>query len=117
MKIKINQYKIKVKVVSSPDEISKGMMNKKFNGDYLGMFFFLTPGKQSFWMKNCIIPLDIIFIGNDDTIVKIHHNCPPCDSDDCKHYTCDNADKCLELPGGLCQTWGIGEGDLVKYLQ
>lgn len=116
MKIKINDYKIKVKPVSSKDEISRGMMGQKFGDKFLGMLFFLTPGPQSFWMKDCITDIDIIFINDSDEIVQIYHECPPCISEPCKQYKCVNASKVLELPGGMCKVWNISEGDNIKYL-
>ena len=46
-------------------------------------------------MKDCKIPLDIIFI-NGNKITKIHHNCPPCKSNDCPSYV-GTGDSILEL--------------------
>ena len=40
---------------------------------------------HSFWMKNCVVHLDIIYI-EDHKIVKIHHNCKPCFENDCDHF-------------------------------
>jgi uncharacterized membrane protein (UPF0127 family) len=109
---KINDYKIKV---IPCENNSEGMMNKKFDSNFLGMLFYLTPGPQSFWMKDCITPLDIIFI-SDDKITKIARDCQPCDSEECPHYECDNADMVLEVPGSMCDVWGISEGDSVKII-
>jgi len=61
--IKINNNLFDVKSVYTDKDISNGMMNKTFNG-FDGMLFFIKPGDQSFWMKNCLIDLDIIFISN-----------------------------------------------------
>jgi uncharacterized membrane protein (UPF0127 family) len=38
----------------------------------------------------------------------------PCNTEECPHFECDNADTVLEVPGGLCDTWNINEGDSVK---
>ena len=110
MVIKIKDYKIKA--IPSENN-SEGMMGKKFDSNFLGMLFYLTPGPQSFWMKGCIIPLDIIFISGNK-IKEIARDCQPCYTEECKHFECDNADMVLEVPGGLCDTWGITEGDVIK---
>jgi len=110
MVIKIKDYKIKA--IPSENN-SEGMMGKKFNSNFLGMLFYLTPGPQSFWMKGCIIPLDIIFIHNKK-IHNIQHNCEPCKTDDCQTYD-GYGDLVLELPAGTCKKYGIQSGDKVNF--
>ena len=113
MVISINNNKFNCKVVSSPSQIRDGMMGKTFDG-FDGMFFIMPEdGEQSFWMKNCIIPLDIIMIKNN-VIVNIHHDCPPCLEEDCPSY-CGNGNIVLELEGGTCEMLGIEAGDTVEY--
>ena len=63
-------------------------------------------------MKNCIIPLDIIFI-SDDKITKIHHNCKPPKSEDYKNY-CGYGNYIFEVEGGTCKNLGIIEGDKIS---
>jgi uncharacterized membrane protein (UPF0127 family) len=70
--------------------------------------------KQCFWMKNCIIPLDIIMIKNN-VIVNIHSDCPPCTDEDCPSY-CGMGNIVLELKGGSCERLNIQPGDTVEYL-
>ena len=72
MKLSINGNIFKVKIQTSPEETQEGMMFKKFNKTFNGMLFVMKNQEHCFWMKNCIIPLDIIFIDND-VITKIHH--------------------------------------------
>lgn len=94
MKLTINNKEVPVEIMDTPEKISRGMMGR----DHLegGMLFmFDNAGERSFWMKNCLIPLDIIFIvGNK--ITKVYKNCQPCVEDPCKSYT-GFADKVLEL--------------------
>ena len=114
MRVKIKQNIFKVKTLV--DEKSKyiGMMGKKFDETFNGLLFLMGGDKQCFWMKNCIIPLDIIII-NNNVIVNIHHNCPPCEGDLCGSY-CGNGNIVLELEGGSCEELGIEAGDTVEYL-
>jgi uncharacterized membrane protein (UPF0127 family) len=113
MVISINNNKFNCKVVSSPSQIKDGMMGKAFDG-FDGMFFIMPKdGNQSFWMKNCIVPLDMIFISKN-IINDISPNCPPCDADDCPSYK-GQGGFVLEVPAGTCRNQGIKIGDIVDY--
>lgn len=109
MIININDNQFKVKLARTKEETSKGMMGKKFNPKFNGLLFLMGKGEHCFWMKNCIISLDIIFIRGNQ-IVKIFHDCPPCETEECKHY-CYNGDLVLELKGGTCELLNINKGD------
>ena len=112
MDVKINDNIFKVKTLI--DEKSKyvGMMGKKFDDTFNGLLFLMGGRKQCFWMKNCIIPLDIIFI-EDGKISHIHHNCPPCKTEDCENY-CGEGDFILEIKGGTSKKYGFKIGDVVS---
>jgi len=111
MKLSINKNNFDVKIVKNPEELRKGMMGKKFDSSFNGMLFVKEPGKHCFWMKNCIINLDIIFIDNGK-IQKIFHNCPPDNTPNPKTY-CDFGKYVLELEGGTCKSLRIKEGDTI----
>jgi uncharacterized membrane protein (UPF0127 family) len=113
MKLKIKDKIINTKVMVSQKDIQTGMMGKNFNDKFNGMLFIMDGDEHCFWMKNCIIPLDIIFIKNN-TITKIHHNCSPCESDECPNY-CGSGDMVLELPGNYCKENDVTEGDKIIY--
>ena len=114
MDISINNHVFKVKTLTDPKSQQIGMMGKKFSNKNEGMLFLMGGKKQCFWMKNCIIPLDIIMIKNN-VIVNIHHNCPPCVEEDCSSY-CGNGNVVLELNGGTCEKLNIQAGDTINYL-
>ena len=113
MIIKINNNKFKVKTVITPKDTEIGMMGKKFDSSYNGMLFLMDDGEHCFWMKNCIIPLDIIFI-DSNTITKIHYNCSPCTTDECVNY-CGEGDIILEIMGGTAKKLGLQIGDEVNF--
>jgi uncharacterized membrane protein (UPF0127 family) len=111
MIININKNKFNVKTVFSSKHTQNGMMGKKFDDNFNGMLFLMSDGPHCFWMKNCIIPLDIIYI-KDNTISKIFHNCPPCKTKECENY-CSEGDMILELQGGTCKELGIKSGNKI----
>lgn len=109
MKVKINDSIFKVKLAISNEEKERGMMNSKFNKSFNGMLFIMEKQYLCFWMKNCIIPLDIIIL-DKNVITKIHHNSPPCETEDCPSY-CGTGNMVLEVLGGTCQRDNIKVGD------
>ena len=111
MELIVNNNLFNVKCVMTSKDIQKGKMGKKFDNTFNGMLFMMKDGDHSFWMKNCIISLDIIFIKNN-IITKIHNNCKPCKTSECERYT-GNGDMILELKGGTCIKYDITEGDTI----
>ena len=62
MVISINDNKFSCVVVYTPNKIMEGMMGKTFDG-FDGMLFIMAEDTiQSFWMKNCIVPIDMLFV-------------------------------------------------------
>jgi len=114
MKVKINENIFNVKTLVDKKSQAIGMMNKRFDFTFDGLLFLMGGKKQCFWMKNCIIPLDIIIIKNN-VIVNIHFDCPPCNEDPCLSY-CGRGNIVLELEGGTCEELNIQPGDSVEYL-
>jgi uncharacterized membrane protein (UPF0127 family) len=82
-----------------------------------GMFFiFENEGEYSFWMKNTLINLDIIWINKDKEVVFISKNTQPCSSDSCLTFNSDKkAQYVLELNGGVTDKIGLNVGDKVIF--
>tara|TARA_R110000824_G_scaffold239621_1_gene428261 strand:- start:663 stop:977 length:315 start_codon:yes stop_codon:yes gene_type:complete len=97
MKITLNNKEIPVEIMDTPSSISTGMMGRN-NLEGGMLFIFDDISERSFWMKNCLISLDIIFIAGNK-VTDVHENCPPCVSEPCEHYW-GIGDKVLELPAG-----------------
>ena len=113
MVISINNNKFNCKVVSTPEKIRLGMMGQSFS-NFDGMSFVMPEDTtQSFWMKNCVVPLDIIFISKN-IINDISPNCPPCETEDCPTYH-GQGGFVLELPAGTCRGLGLKIGDVVDF--
>lgn len=75
--IEINNKEYKVKEAKTEKEKAKGLMGITEMPENEGMlFYFDKPQKVSFWMKNTNIPLDIIFINQDEEIISIKQGIP-----------------------------------------
>ena len=110
MNVFVNDNMFRVRVCVTPETIQKGMMGQRFNSDFNGMLFMMGQNEeQNFWMKNCLIPLDIVFVLNN-RINKIHHNCPPADPHDLTPLTYSGiGDHVIEFPGGTCKDFKTGD--------
>lgn len=112
MNVMINGKKYPVEIKLTQKAKSQGMMGRNsLDGGML--FIFNYPNTQSFWMKNCLVPLDMVFMDNGN-ITKIHHYCEPCDSDYCQKYE-GYGDMVLEFLGGFCKENDINEGDQIQF--
>lgn len=103
-----------VEIARTSAEQSKGMMFRTTMADDTGMIFpFPEPKLASFWMKNTVIPLDIIFIRSNGTIESIAENAVPYSTDPVEAG--EPVAAVLELRGGLTSELGIGPGDMVRW--
>jgi uncharacterized protein len=95
-----------VSIEISDSEISraKGLMFRENLPKNSGMFFiFPEEGVYSFWMKNTLIPLDIIWLDKDLRVVYIESFVPPCKRYDCPSYGPQvKAKYVLEVNAGFC---------------
>jgi uncharacterized membrane protein (UPF0127 family) len=79
---------LNVEVADQPQEITTGLMFREFLGQDEGMLFiFEGDSPRSFWMKNTLIPLDMIFINSSLDIVHIVENAEPCKTPSCQTYS------------------------------
>jgi uncharacterized protein len=103
-----------VEIARTAPQQAKGMMFRTELADDRGMIFpFGEQRMASFWMKNTVIPLDIIFIGGDGRIVNIAANAVPYSTDPVESTAPVVA--VLELRGGLAAERGIKAGDRVDW--
>ena len=76
--------KVNVEVAKTEIERRNGLSNRQYLGDYDGMWFIFDEDvKNSFWMKDMLIPLDIIFVDSSGFIVDIKDNNAPCTDSYC----------------------------------
>ena len=107
-------HRFRVEVAQSPEEQEKGLMFRTAMGADEGMIFPMDPPRfVSFWMRNTVIPLDLIFVGPDGRIGNIADNAVPYDE---THLNSVGPVKAvLELGGGRAAQLGIVMGDKVEW--
>jgi uncharacterized membrane protein (UPF0127 family) len=104
----------KVEIADSEASREYGLMfRKSLAADHGMLFEFDRPDLLSFWMKNTLIPLDIIYIGPDGHVVSIAADARPMDQTPL--YSKGPAIGVLEIQGGLAAKLGIRPGDEVRH--
>ena len=108
------EIKFEVELATNDAERSRGLMYRKQLGPYEGMLFdFYQEMPVSFWMKNTLIPLDMVFIAADGTVRHVHPNAVPLSTDAVPSRFPVRA--VLEINGGSAALLGIKPGDKVKH--
>jgi uncharacterized protein len=109
------QVSFNVAVVDTDETRAQGLMFVKSMPRFSGMLFvYDSPRQARFWMKNTLIPLDMIFIGPDGVVKALHSNAIPGDL-----TSIDGGSGVLvvlEINGGLADTLGINTGSQVQHI-
>ena len=107
-------HNFRIEVARTEEQQARGMMFREQVGPDEGMLFpFVPPRPASFWMKNTLIPLDMLFIRADGTIARIAamtvpHSLEPV-------AVGEPVAAVLELGGGRAAALGIAEGDRASW--
>lgn len=108
----INGNAVVLEIADTPDERMTGLMHREELAEDRGMLFVFDEDKmQGFWMKNTLISLDIIFIGEDMTITRIFE-AELCGQDPCATYNA-RGKYVLEVNRGYSKAHNISVGDKV----
>lgn len=103
-----------IEIADDNEERALGLMNRTSMPKLSGMLFvYDTPGNLTFWMRNTLIELDMIFIKPDGTIEHIHEKAQPLDETPISGGQGNLA--VLEINGGLAKRFGISTGDVVQH--
>jgi uncharacterized protein len=105
---------VNVEVADNEGERMQGLMYRYSMDENNGMFFiFEEEAPRAFWMKNTYIPLDIIYIGADNTIVSIQKYTQPKST-----YSLPSekpAQYVLEVNAGFSDKYGLKPGDKIEF--
>jgi len=108
---------IEVEIVDNSEERQKGLMfRENLDRDKGMLFIFDSSGVYPFWMKNTLIPLDIIWIDSEGRVVFINKDTQPCVSDPCQNYNPGlEALYVLEINAGVSEEVGIEVGSSINF--
>ena len=100
----------------TPEDQAQGLMFRENLPEKTGMLFmFPEDAPHHFWMKNTMIPLDMIWMDAAGRVVYVSANTPPCKADPCPTYGPDgNVRMVLEIAGGKAKAEGVTVGSVLR---
>ena len=108
------QARFSVEVADTDAERARGLMFVERLPSSAGMLFIYDrPGPARFWMKNTLIPLDMIFADATGLVRHVHENAIP--HDESMIFGGDGILAVLEVNGGLARRLGIGPGTVMQH--
>ena len=107
------QAQFTVEIADTDAARATGLMHRRVLAASSGMLFvYDRPQALSFWMRNTLIPLDILFIDAAGVVQHIHHRAKPLD--ETPIFGGRDLIAALEINGGLAARMGITEGSAVR---
>ncbi|MFC3903502.1 Uncharacterized conserved membrane protein, UPF0127 family [Acinetobacter marinus] len=106
--------KFYAELATTPDQQRQGLMFRQSMADDQAMLFiYPEPHQVGFWMRNTLIPLDMLFFDDRGELREIKQNIPPCKTQNCPIYVAksSNIKYVLEINAGQSQLWDIQVGD------
>ncbi|NKI36500.1 DUF192 domain-containing protein [Wenzhouxiangella sp. XN79A] len=115
--VEVAGKRYQVEIADDDASRARGLMFVDSMADDAGMLFLWRNAEpRAFWMRNTRIPLDILYIGADRTIVSWSLDTPPCRTRRCPSYPSGKPAKyVLEVNGGQMETLGAKIGDPVVF--
>jgi len=107
-----------VEVATDDASRAHGLMDRTFMpADHGMLFVFPDDAVRTFWMKDTLIPLDMLFFDARRRVVTVLHDVPPCKADPCPIYpSTQPARYVLELNGGVAAKLGARRGDIGTFI-
>lgn len=112
----VRPIKIQVEFAKTAQELETGLMNRDSLGTDSGMFFVFSDEKpRSFWMKDTLISLDMIFISKNGRVNEMTTQEPCPEIGTCQVYESKSpARYVLEINSGQAEKWNMTIGDIVE---
>jgi uncharacterized membrane protein (UPF0127 family) len=108
------QARFTIEVADTGPERAQGLMHVEQMPRSAGMLFvYDRPGTVAFWMRNTLIPLDMIFADAQGVVQRVHSNAIPLDETPIPGG--DGIQYVLEINGGLSEAMGINEGTQMQH--
>ena len=107
----------RAEVAKNKFTLARGLMFRKSLVENQAMLFvFAQEGSYSFWMKNTLIPLDIIWLDKDKKVVDIVKKAQPCPSEKCQSYRNQQPSQyVLEINAGQADKIGLSAGSVLLF--
>ncbi|MFD1513076.1 DUF192 domain-containing protein [Halomarina rubra] len=109
---------VTLEVADNRSERRRGLMHRESLAEDAGMVFVYDDANpRTFWMKNTLIPLDMVFVSSNGTVLNVEHaDVPPEGSTDYGNYESDGpAQYVVEVNRGFANETGIGPGTQVEF--
>lgn len=108
------QARFSVEIADDAAERAQGLMHREAMPSSAGMLFvYDRPQQLSFWMRNTLIELDMLFIDAQGVVRHIHHRAQPLD--ETPIFGGRDLTHVLEINGGLAKRLGIVEGSVLRH--
>ena len=115
--VELKGQRFEVEIADEHDERVRGLMHREsMPSDHGMLFVFETLEPQAFWMRNTLIPLDIMYFDSEKRFVSAHYRVPTCKrgGQDCPNYPSEgDAQYVLELNAGVGAALGLRPGDVL----
>ena len=117
-KVCFNENCYAVELAQTDEQRQTGLMGREHLDKDKGMLFiYEDEGVYTFWMKNTLIPLDMIWIDGNGTVARIIKNAEPCGKEYCPSINPNKKAKyVLEINGGEADRLGLAEGSRLIFL-
>ncbi len=110
-------YQVRIELATDDDTRERGLMFRDRVPAGTGMLFMFTQaGEYPFWMKNTLVPLDMIWLDDQRKVVHVASNVPPCKADPCPSYPPNATAKyVLELGAGEAARHRVVNGATLAF--
>jgi len=114
--VELKGQRFDVEIADTEPARERGLMfRESMPGDHGMLFLFDDNAVRTFWMKNCRMPLDILYFDEKYKLVSVQQRVPACRSEPCPVYPSEGAAKyVLELNAGVADKLGVKPGDAIK---
>ncbi|MEO9653165.1 MAG: DUF192 domain-containing protein [Roseobacter sp.] len=108
------QARFSVEIADDVDERAQGLMHRSEMASTAGMLFVYQRAQSlSFWMRNTLIELDMLFIDSHGVVQHIHHRAQPLD--ETPIFGGNELTHVLEINGGMASRLGLSVGNVVQH--
>lgn len=113
--VQLAGHTFSIELATTGQQRARGLMDRtSMPADHGMLFVFTRQAPQSFWMKDTLIPLDMLYFDKDRKLVSMQLNAPPCKGMPCPEFPSNAPVKyVLELNAGTAIKIGAKIGDLL----